>query len=190
MITSSGFYFYFYFSTWQVTTISLILLEFYFLSQKQWLKSFSIYFLMFMSFELKERRLILIQFLEGVWRNLYFILFYMTSIFIFNKTAISINYSIDLTRYLIIKEAYLKSCRKCFLTDLVWLSFFLESGLVWLDANNHFHARPLESYVTLLFTKKDVLSNPKNSQKFIVTGQVNKSKKGKNCSYYSNILSR
>ena len=76
-------------------------------------------FLMFMSFELKERQLILIQFLEGVWRNLYFILFYMTSIFIFNKTAISINYSIDLTRYLIIKEAYLKSCRKCFLTDLV-----------------------------------------------------------------------
>ena len=127
------------------------------------------------------------------WRCLeeplfYFILFYMTSIFIFNKTAISINYSIDLTRYLIIKEAYLKSCRKCFLTDLVWLFFFLESGLVWLDANNHFHARPLESYVTLLFTKKDVLSNPKNSQKFIVTGQVNKSKKGKNCSYYSNIL--
>ena len=161
MITSSDFYFYFYFSTWQVTTISLILLEFYFLSQNQWLKSFSIYFVMFMSFELKERRLILIQFLEGVWRNLYFILFYMTSIFIFNKTALSINYSIDLTRYLIIKEAYLKSCRKCFLTGLVWIFFFFffgESGLVWLDANNHFHARPLVSYMTLLFTKKDVLS--------------------------------
>jgi len=66
----------FFFSTRQVTTISLILLEFYFLSQNQLLKSFSIYFVMFISFELKERRLILIQFLEGVWRNLYFILFY------------------------------------------------------------------------------------------------------------------
>ena len=39
-----------------------------------------------------------------------------------------------------------------------------------------------------LFTKKDVLSNPKNSQKFIVTGQVNKSKKGKNFQYIAKII--